>query len=136
MDDLLTLVPLGALCGVVAAFVFRQFGSPATKPTINRIQAHLMELILFIDDPRLILRAQGNLLRENLRLLRQLAIPLLITAPLFAILMWQADRIYGRAPLAAGEAVVVTAHGSADILEAPPEVSVETPGVRVASSGG
>jgi choline-sulfatase len=135
MDDLITLVPLAALCGVVATFVFRRFGSRATRPTINRIQAHLMELILFIDEPRLILRAQRNLLRENLRLLRQLAVPLLITAPLFAIVMWQADRVYGRAPLAAGEAVVVTARGNADTLEAPPEVTVETPGVRVASSG-
>ena len=135
VDDLITLVPLGALCGVVAAFVFRGFGSRATRTTINRIQAHLMELVLFIDEPRLILRAQGNLLRENLRLLRQLAVPLLITAPLFAIVMWQADRVYGRAPLAAGEAVVVTAHGNADTLEAPAEVTVETPGVRVAGVG-
>jgi tetratricopeptide (TPR) repeat protein len=135
MDDLITLVPLAALCGVVAAFVFRRFSSREIRPTINRIQAHLMELVLFIDEPRLILRAQGNLLRENLRLLRQLAVPLLITAPLFAMVMWQADQVYGRAPLAAGEAVVVTAHGNADTLEAPPEVLVETPGVRVASSG-
>jgi choline-sulfatase len=135
MDDSITLVPLAALCGVVAAFVFRRFGSPAIRPTVNRIQAHLMELVLFIDEPRLILRAQGSLLRENLRLLRQLAVPLVITAPFFAIVMWQADRVYGRAPLAAGEAVVVTAHGNAEKLEAPPEVVVETPGVRVASSG-
>ena len=129
------MVLLAALCGVVAAFVFRRFSSREIRPTINRIQAHLMELVLFIDEPRLILRAQGNLLRENLRLLRQLAVPLLITAPLFGIVMWQADRVYGRGPLAAGEAVVVTAHGSADVLEAPPEVTVETPGVRVAGSG-
>lgn len=135
MDDLITLVPLAAMCGLMAAFVFRHFSSRAMRPTINRIQAHLMELVLFIDEPRLVLRAQGNLLRENLRLLRQLAIPLLITAPLFAIVMWQADRVYGRAPLAAGKAVVVTAHGNADILEAPPEVTVETPGVRVVRSG-
>ncbi len=135
MDDLITLVPLAALCGVMAAFVFRRFRSPAIRRTIDRIQAHLMELVLFIDEPRLILRAQGNLLRENLRLLRQLAVPLLITAPLFAIVMWQADRVYGRAPLAAGEPVVVTAHGDAETLEVPPEVTVETPGVRVAGSG-
>jgi choline-sulfatase len=132
---MITLVPLAALCGVITAFVFRRFSSPAIRPTINRIQAHLMELVLFIDEPPLILRAQGKLLRENLRLLRQLAVPLLITAPLFAIVIWQADEVYGRAPLAAGEAVVVTAHGNADTLEAPPEVIVETPGVRIAGSG-
>ena len=135
LDDLITLVPLAALCGAVAAFVFRRFSSREIRPTVNRIQAHLMELVLFIDEPRLILRAQADLLRENVRLLRQVAVPLLITAPLFALVMWQADRIYGRAPLVAGEAVVVTAHGKADTLEAPPEVTVETPGVRVAGTG-
>ncbi len=70
MSDLVTLVPLSALCGIVAAFVFRRFGSRATRQSINRILAHLMELRLFLDEPRLILRAQGNLLRENVSLLQ------------------------------------------------------------------
>jgi tetratricopeptide (TPR) repeat protein len=131
MDSRVTMVPLAALCGMVAALVFRTFGSRSIRPTIDRIQAHLIELVLFIDEPRLILRAQANLLRENLRLLRQFAIPLAITAPLFAMVMWQAGKVYGRAPLVAGKAVVVTAHGNADTLEAPADVAVETPGVRV-----
>ncbi len=133
MRALLTLVPLSAFCGFVTAFVFRRFGSSGTKQTVNRILAHVMELRLFLDEPAVIWRAQRDLIRENLRLFRQIAIPCLIAAPFFALVMWQADRIYGRAPLRAGEAVVVTAHGVAGDpqLQAPAGVVVETPGVRI-----
>lgn len=132
----LTLVLLSALCGAAAAFVFRRFASGDIRRTANRIVAHVMELWLFFDDPRLILKAQRNLLGENLRLFRQIAVPLAITAPLFALVMWQADAICGRGPLPAGMAAVVTVHvrtgDLTDIrLQTPSDVVIETPGVRV-----
>ena len=45
-------------------------------------------------------------------------------------MIWQADRVYGRAPLPAGEPVVVTAHGDAQ-LHPPAGLVVETPAVRI-----
>ncbi len=89
-----------------------------------------MEFRLFLDEPRLIFKAQRDLLREDLRLFRQIAIPCLIAAPFFTLVIWQADRVYGRAPLPAGEPVVVTAHGDAQ-LHAPAGLVVETPAVRI-----
>ncbi len=129
----LTLVPLSALCGILAAFVFRRFASPELGKTVNRIIAHLMELWLFFDEPELILEAQRDLLRENIRMFRQIAVPLAITAPLLALVVWQADGFFGRGTLPAGEAAVVTAHvRSGDLsnvqLRTPPDVRVETPG--------
>lgn len=131
-----TLVPLSALCGILAAFVFRRFASGEIRPTVNRIEAHLMELWIFLDDPVLILKAARDLLCENLRLLRQIARPLAISAPLFALVMWQGDGFYGRGPLPAGQPAVVTAHvvtgDLADArLQASPDVAIETPGVRI-----
>ena len=136
MRALATLAPLSALCGIVTAFVFRRFGSSHTRRTVNRILAHVLELRLFLDEPRLIWNAQRDLLRENLRLFGQIALPSLIAAPLLGLIMWQADAVYGRAPLRAGEAVVVTAHVKAGDLaqvrmEAPADIAIETPGVRV-----
>ena len=136
MINLVTLVPLSALCGIMTALVFRRFRSPDTRRTVNRILAHLMELRLFFDEPRLILNVQRNLLRENLRLFKQIAVPALITAPIIGLVMWQADAVYGRAPLPAGQLAIVTAHvRSGDLaglqLQAPPDVVVETPGVRI-----
>lgn len=132
----LTLVPLSALCGILAAFVFRRFASPELGKTVNRIIAHLMELWLFFDEPELILEAQRDLLRENIRMFRQIAVPLAITAPLLALVVWQADGFFGRGTLPAGEAAVVTAHvRSGDLsnvqLRTPPDVRVETPGIRI-----
>jgi len=136
MRALATLAPLSALCGIVTALVFRRFGSSGTRRTVNRMLAHAMELRLFLDEPRLVWNAQRDLLRENLRLLAQIAVPSLIAAPLLGLIMWQADAVYGRAPLRAGEGVVVTAHVKGGDLaevrmEAPADVAIETPGVRV-----
>ena len=136
MRALATLAPLSALCGIVTGFVFRRLGSSGTRRTANRILAHVMELRLFLDEPRLVWNAQRDLLRENLRLFGQIAVPTLIVAPLLGYAMWRADAVYGRAPLRAGEAVVVTAHVKAGDLadvrmEAPPGVAIETPGVRI-----
>ncbi len=136
MRSFVTLAPLSALCGIATAFVFRRFTAVGTRQTVNRILAHVMELRLFLDEPLLIWRAQRDLLRENLRLFGQIAVPSLITAPLLALVMWQADAVYGRAPLRAAEPVVVTAHAKSENLadlriEGPPDVAVETPGVRI-----
>jgi len=133
---LLTLAPLSVLCGILAGFVFRRFASKNTRSTVNRILAHIMELRLFLDEPGLVWKAQRDLLRENLRLFGQIAVPSLIVAPLLGFVMWQADAVYGRAPLRADEAAVVTAHArSGDLanvrIEAPAGVAIETPGVRI-----
>jgi choline-sulfatase len=130
MKALITLIPLSALCGAVTAFVFRRFSSSGTKQTVNRILAHIMEFRLFLDEPRLIFKAQRDLLRENLCLFRQIAIPCLIAAPFFTLVIWQADHFYGRAPLPPGEPVVVTAHSDTQ-LHAPADLVVETPAVRI-----
>jgi len=142
MRALATLIPLSALCGIVTAFVFRRFASGGTRQNVNRILAHVMELSLFLDEPRLVWNAQCDLLRENLRLFARIAVPSLIVAPLLALVMWQADAVYGRAPLRAGEAVVVTARvrdanlaNLTDVrIEAPPGVVIETAGVRIPRS--
>ena len=135
MRALATLIPLSALCGLMTGFVFRRFVSAGTRQTVNRILAHVLELRLFLDEPALVWNAQCALLQENLRLIRQIAVPSLIVALLVGIVMWQADAVYGRAPLRAGKAVVVTAHVKAgnpvDLhLEASPDIAIETPGVR------
>ncbi len=130
MSALITLVPLSALCGIVTAIVFRRFTSSGTRETVNRILAHIMEFRLFLDEPRLIFKAQRDLLRENLRLFRHIAIPCLIAAPFFALVIWQADRVYGRAPLRAGQPVVVTGHSGVQ-LRAPADLVIETPAVQI-----
>jgi len=125
-----TLIPVSAIYGVAAAFVFVRFSDRASiRSTTNRMMAHVMEFRLFLDTPALVFRAQRDLLRENLHLLRLILLPCAILALIFIVLFPQLDAMYGHTPLKAGERAIVTAHAREDsILEAPPGIAVETPG--------
>ncbi len=116
-----TLLPVSLIYGLTAALVFRRFSDQALiRAAINRMIAHVMEFRLFLDSPALVLRAQRDLLRENLRLLRLVLLPSAILAIIFIILFPQLDAMYGHAPLQVGEPSVVTAQLIGDaVLEAP-----------------
>ena len=126
-----------AIYGIAAVLIFRRFTERAAiRRSVNRIFAHVMELGLFLDSPRLVFGAQRDLLLENGRLLRLVLLPGAILAALFALVYQPIDVIYGRAPLLVGEPSVITVQmrgGSMPPvqLEAPVGVAVETPGVRV-----
>lgn len=102
-------------------------------------QASLLELRLFQDDPRLVLRVVWGLLREQARYLRYAFVPLLWAALPLALLLAHLDAWYGHEPLQPGRDVIVTmrlretampATGAARpamALDAPPGLRVETP---------
>jgi hypothetical protein len=132
-----TLIPAGAIYGVAAVLVFRRFTDrPKILSSVNRILAHLMELGLFLDSPPLVLRAQVDLMRQNIRLLRLVILPGGILSLLFALLYVPLSAVYGNAPLPVGAPSVVTIQMKdrampAVQLEEPAGIVVETPGVRV-----
>ncbi len=135
MNAFAELGAVSAVYGVIATRVFRRFTDPGRLGgTINRILAHVMEFRLFLDEPRIILRAQRELIAENIHLLRQMALPCAILAIPFALLYGPLDRHFGYGPLRIGEPAVVTARGMTE-LKAPPGMVVETPGVRVLRTG-
>ena len=134
---LLTLVPVSAIFGVALALAFVHWTDRARlRRTINRMIALVIEFRLFIDEPLLILRAQRELLKENVRLLALISRPTAIAALVFLLCFPHLEALYGRAPLPAGEPAIITAQLSrADragqpTLAAPPVISVETPAVR------
>jgi hypothetical protein len=137
MSKLWTLAAVSAMYGVLAVLVSRRFTAEAAiRRSVNLILAHVMELGLFLDAPRLVLRAQGDLLRENARLLRLVIVPGAILALLFAFLFEPMNAFYGREPLPLGEPSVVTIHMKDTVmppvrLEPPAGIVVETPAVRV-----
>jgi hypothetical protein len=129
------MILVSILYGMAAVLIFRPLtDAPSLRRTVNRILAHVMELGLFIDSPSLVFRAQRDLLRENLRLLRLTILPAAILALLFALLYKPIDAIYGHAPLPIGEPAVITIQMQpmAQVqLDAPDGIAVETPAVRV-----
>jgi hypothetical protein len=131
------MILVSVLYGVLAVLIFRRLTEKSSVGrTVNRILAHVMELGLFIDSPSLVFRAQRDLVRENLRLLRLTILPGAILALLFALLYPPMNTMYGRAPLPIGEPSVVTiqmkdAAMPAVQLEAPEGIIVETPAIRI-----
>ena len=127
----MTLILSSLTYGLVAAVIFRHFTDAAgLRTTINRILAHVLEFRLFIDEPKLILRAQRELVRENARMLGQIALPCLMMAVLFVPFYEPLDNRLAYRPLRAGETTVVTAPLFSQ-LTPPPGIVIETPGVRV-----
>jgi hypothetical protein len=112
---------------VMALFVLRRWSDQKGLAEVrSRAAAHLLEFRLFMDEPALIVRSQRDLLVDNARLIRLLARPLLILAVPMALLMWQLDALYARAPLRAGEAAIVTAQSRQSSIAVPDGVAVET----------
>lgn len=132
----LTLAVFSAVAGVLILWIFKVCSNQrALAHARRRVRAHLLAVRLFAADPVVILRAQGRLLAWNGRYLALLLPPFLVVAiPLF--FAWDhLDAIWGRAPLASGDAVVVTARlrpNAPDAqLSVPDWLVVETPGVHV-----
>lgn len=135
-----TLIPLSIALGVIFLLIFRQFSNQrAIHAARRRIQAGLYELRLFVDEPRLVWRAQAMLLWDNLRYLALMLVPALILCVPVALLIAFLEPYYGKAPLPAGQPTIVTVKlnqpmslAYADpLLQAPAGFAVETPGVRI-----
>jgi hypothetical protein len=144
MNGAWSLVPLSIVLGAIFLWVFRQFSNQrAIRATRRRLQASLYELRLFVDEPRLVWRAQMTLLWVNFRYLALMLVPALILCVPVALLISILEPYYGKAPLEAGNAAIVTVKLSHPLiaaypdplLQAPSGFAVETPGVRVPTEG-
>jgi uncharacterized membrane protein (DUF106 family) len=143
-SPLLSLAILSLVIGIAMLIVFKHTSNQKGLADIKRrIHAGLFEIRLFNDDPRAIFRAQGEILRHNLSYLRLSLVPMLwMIVPLFLVIA-QLQFHYGYDGLVPGESTLVkvkladtAAHGDRrpDVsLEAPPGLTVETPGVWVPS---
>jgi hypothetical protein len=132
----LTLAVFSAAAGVLILWAFKACSNQgALQRARRRVRAHLLGVRLFADDPVAILRSQARLLAWNGRYLALLLPPFLVVAiPLF--LAWgHMDAVWGRAPLAPGDTVVVTARLRPDSpdaqLSVPGWLAVEMPPVHV-----
>ena len=137
MTALWSLVPISVLIGIAALIVFHHASDQAAiRRSTSLVFAHLLEFWLFMDEPRLILRAQRDLIVANGRLLKHLMRPVLILLVPMALLLAEMDAFYSRAPLPLRQAAIVTlqvkdAAMPAPSLTVPAGITLETPAVRV-----
>jgi hypothetical protein len=133
---LATLAPASVVAGICILLVFRYASDPAAVRRAKGIaQAHLLEFRLFMDDPVLVLRAQRDLIVANGRFLKLMLRPFLWMLLPMGLLLAALEGFYGHAPLPVGGAAIITAQvkdpAAALTLQAPAEISVETPAVHV-----
>ena len=137
MTALWSLLPLSILVGIAALFVFGRFSDQAAiRRAKSLVLAHLLEFRLFMDEPRLILRAQRDLIVANGRLLKHLIRPVLIILVPMVLLVAAMDSFYSRAPLPLRKPAIVTlqmkdAALPAPSLIVPAGVVLETSAVRI-----
>jgi hypothetical protein len=138
-DPWVGLVAVSLLSGIVLLLIFRrtsnQRGLRAAK---DRIIGDLLEVMLYRDELRVVLRAQIGVIRDNLRYLGYALVPLAFMVLPVVVLLLQIDLRYGRRPVNVGEPVIVSAKLTPDAglldavsLTAPPGVRIDSPALRI-----
>jgi len=135
------LVVVSALSGAILLLIFRytsnQHGLRAAK---DRIVGDLLEVVLYRDELRVVLRAQLSVVRDNLRYLGYALVPLAFMVLPAGVLLLQIDLRYGRRPVNVGEPAIVSVRLTPDAglldavsLTAPPGVQIGSPALRIQS---
>ncbi len=104
-----SLVLLSLLLGLLMLYAFKWVGNPsALERSQARMQAHLMEMRLFDNEPRVVLRSMGRLLWWNLRFFFASLRPAVFATLPMVLLFVQMEHYYGVRALEPGETAVVT----------------------------
>ena len=144
LHPLVSLTPLSIVVGVIMLWVFGLTSDQdAIETTKKRLQAYLLELRLYGDDPSLIWQSQKSLLAANLRYMGLMLKPAIYLTLPMVVLLFHLDSFYGLKPLRVSEPMVVTVQVSGEIatdtvapsLTAPAGITVETPAVRALEPG-
>ena len=139
MPALASLLPISILTGIGTLLVFRRASDQAAvRRAKGLVTAHLLEFRLFMDEPRLILKAQRDLIVANARFMKLMLRPVVVLALPMTLLLAAMEAFYGHAPLRIGDPAIVTAqmkHEDISLtLKAPDGITVETPPVHVAAN--
>jgi hypothetical protein len=134
------LAAAGVFSAAAVLWSFARFSDQAKIRRVRRqMKASLYEMRLFIDEPRVLLRAQKQLIVSNIRYLGMMLRPIILIMAPMLFLMTMLDTVYGCRPLRAGESALLTVYARPAIdlraahtaIEAPSGVAVETPLVRI-----
>lgn len=142
LPPIVGLLVVSLVVSILILLVFKKTSNQARLEAVKRqIHACLFELRLFSDDLPAILRAQGEILRHNLRYLGLSSVPMLVMLLPLVLVIAQLQFHYGYRGLRPSEHFLVKVQlkeGRADTrpaaaLEAPAGLAVVTPPVWIPS---
>ena len=127
------------LTGVIMLLIFRCTSNQrAIRRAKDRIRAHLLELRLYRDDMGVLLRAQKDILVNDLIYLGHALVPLVVMVVPVVLVLVQLNARYGYQPVRPGESVIIAAKlqpgarlDAAAKLVVPKGLRVETPPLRI-----
>jgi len=134
---------ISLLTGLLMLIIYRWTSNQSgIRRVKDIIKAHLLELRLFKDNMGVTMKAQGQILRANLHYLALNLKPLLVMIIPLILILAQLNLWFGSEPLAVGRPAIlkVRLQPGVDVLatefalESPPEVTVETPPLRIEES--
>jgi hypothetical protein len=129
---------ISLLTGFLLLLIFRLTSNQqGIKRAKDRILAHLLEVLFFRDEMRLVLRAQLRLLLDNARYLGYALVPLVFMLIPVGLLLMQLELRYGYRPLQVGERTILAVKFSQPVdldrvsLQLPSGVTAETDSLRM-----
>jgi uncharacterized membrane protein (DUF106 family) len=139
IDPLWSLAFLSLIMGALMLVIFRYTSNQAAIGDAKRkIRAYMYELSLFKDEIGIVLSAQRNILRENMKYIKHAARPMLFMIIPLGLILIQLDSWYGHRALRPGEQAVVSVKlvPEGDVmsnvtLETGPGIDIETPPLRI-----
>ena len=136
LPPILGLLLVSAL-GAVGTLLLVKATSQARRieATKRQMYAALLEMRLFNDDLRAVLRAASELLWRDVAYLREFAVPVILASVPLAILLVHLDSFYGSTGLIVGQSSLVTVsldNSSPDPMKELPTAMVKVPpGIRL-----
>jgi hypothetical protein len=129
---------ISLLTGFLLLLIFRLTSSQrGIKAAKDRIFAHLLEVLFYRDELRVVLRAQRWLVLDNLRYLGYALVPLGFMLIPVGVLLAQLDLRYGHRPLQVGEETLLAVKFSQPVdlgqvsLQMPAGLIAETEALRI-----
>lgn len=139
LSEIWPLLILSALSGVFMVWIFKLVSDQRTIRRIReRIRGNLLAVRLYRHDIGVVLKLQGSILTDTLSYLRLSLVPMLILAIPVVLILAQLNLYFSVRPLRPQEPALfklkLADNASLDApisLKAPPEVTLETPAVRI-----
>ncbi len=131
---------ISLLTGLLMLFIYRWTSNQTgIREAKDRIKAHLLELRLYKDNMGVTMKAQGQILRANLRYITLNFKPLAVMIVPLILILAQLNLWFGSEPLTVGRPAIIKVELAPErelqdfefLLDAPPQIAVETPPLRI-----
>lgn len=144
MSPWIGMIIISLLTGFLMLLVFRfTSNQEGIRKVKNKIKAHLLEFRLFKDSLSISLKAQGNILRYNLKYLGYYGKPMLVMIIPLILILIQLNIWFGYQSLEPGETAVLRIEFEKDMnllnieftIEPATGFDIETPPLRIEEEG-